>query len=103
MLTSVIGTIAALLSIGSFVPQAWRVIKTRTTKDLATTMWILNTCAFALWTTYGVFLGKLPIIIPNALCFLLAGFILVMKLLPARKREEVADAVEGAIAPKSLS
>ena len=43
-------------------------------------MWIFNTTAFALWTTYGVFLGKWPIIATNAICLVLAAFILTMKL-----------------------
>jgi MtN3 and saliva related transmembrane protein len=91
MLATVIGTIAATFSVTSFVPQAVRVIRTRNVKDLATSMWILNTSAFALWSVYGIFLRELPIIIPNVICFFLAGFILVMKLLPRRKREAVAD------------
>jgi MtN3 and saliva related transmembrane protein len=99
MLTSVLGIVAAVLSIASFVPQAWRIIKTRNTKDLATAMWICSTSAFALWTLYGVALGNLPIIVPNLVCFFLAGFILTMKLLPRRKRDRVADAVQGVIAP----
>ena len=97
MLTSVLGAVAAMLTVASFVPQAWRIIKTRNTKDLATAMWICSTSAFALWTVYGLFLGNLPIIVPNVICFFLAGFILVMKLLPEHKKDRVADAVENAL------
>ena len=79
------GITAAICSVASFVPQAWKIWKTRQTKGLATPMWILSTTAFALWTTYGVFLRELPIIIPNAICFVLAGFILTMKLKARRK------------------
>lgn len=99
MLTTVLGTAAAVLTIVGFVPQAWRIIKTRNTADLATAMWVCSTTAFALWTIYGIALGKLPIVVPNGVCFFLAGFILVMKLLPRRKRERVADAVENVVAP----
>lgn len=102
MLISVLGAVAALLTIGSFVPQAWRIIKTRNTRDLATAMWVCSTSAFAVWTVYGVLAGKLEIIVPNAVCFILAGFILTLKLLPSQKRDKVADAVEetvGAITP----
>jgi MtN3 and saliva related transmembrane protein len=77
---AVIGTIAALLSITSYVPQAWRIVKTRDTEGLSTAMYVLNTCAFAMWIAYGVYLWKWPIMVPNAICFLLAGFILIMKL-----------------------
>lgn len=80
MNAALVGTLAAILSVSSFVPQAWKIWRTRQTRGLATPMWILSTSAFALWTTYGVFLGALPIIIPNAICCGLAAFILVMKV-----------------------
>ena len=62
MMVVVIGGIAAALSVASFVPQAWRVIRTRETKDLATPMWIMNVCGFVLWTVYGACLRAWPII-----------------------------------------
>lgn len=88
-----IGVLAATLSVTSFVPQAWRVIRTRETKDLATPMWIMNVAGFALWTTYGALTGAWPIIVPNAICFVLAAFILVMKLASRPTRDRIADAV----------
>jgi MtN3 and saliva related transmembrane protein len=101
MLTAILGTLAAILTIVGFVPQAWRIIKTRDTEGLAAAMWICSTASFGLWTLYGVFLGKLPIVIPNAICCVLAGFILTMKLLPRHKRDRVADTVEAAIARRA--
>lgn len=80
MIVTIVGVAAALFSIASFVPQAWKIWQTRETKALSTKMWIFNTTAFALWTTYGVFLEKWPIIVTNAICFVLAGFILTMKV-----------------------
>ena len=80
MIVTIVGVAAALFSIASFVPQAWKIWRTRETKGLSTKMWIFNTTAFALWTTYGVFLMKWPIIVTNTICFVLAGFILTMKL-----------------------
>ena len=80
MIVTVVGVAAALFSIASFLPQAWKIWRTRETKGMSTKMWIFNTTAFALWTTYGVFLGKWPIIATNAICLVLAAFILTMKL-----------------------
>jgi MtN3 and saliva related transmembrane protein len=80
VIVTVVGVAAALFSIASFVPQAWKIWRTRETKGLSTKMWIFNTTAFALWTTYGVFLSKWPIIVTNAICLLLAAFILSMKV-----------------------
>ncbi|MGE3334032.1 MAG: SemiSWEET family sugar transporter [Rhodospirillaceae bacterium] len=89
-----IGAVASLCSVVSFTPQAWKIIKSRHTDDISAGMFVLTVTGFALWTAYGVLLGKWPIIITNAICFVLAGFILMMKLLPSRKKNKVADALD---------
>lgn len=89
-----IGLTAAALTIASFVAQTRKIIKTRDVSSLSAPMWILSTTAFAIWTLYGVLLGDWPIIVPNAVCLLLAAFILTLKLLPSRKREQVADKLD---------
>ena len=93
MSTLAIGLVAAALTITSFVAQAWKILKTRDVGSLSTPMWILSTVAFAVWVVYGVLQREWPIIIPNAVCLLLAGFILTLKILPKRKREAVAEAI----------
>jgi len=93
MIATVIGAVAAVLSIAAFVPQVARVIRTRQTKDLATPMWVLNVCGFAMWTAYGASLGAWPIMIPNVICCVLAAFILVMKLASPPTRDRIADAL----------
>lgn len=93
MSTLAIGLCAAALTITSFIAQFWKILKTRDTGALATPMWILTTAAFAVWTVYGVLQRQWPIIVPNVVCFVLAGFILTLKLLPRRRRDAVADAL----------
>lgn len=93
MSTLVIGLCAAALTITSFIAQGWKILRTRDVSSLSAPMWILSTTAFAVWTLYGVLARELPIIIPNALCLLLSGFILTLKLLPRHKREAVAEAI----------
>jgi MtN3 and saliva related transmembrane protein len=90
-----IGLVAAGLTIASFVAQTARIIRTRDVSGLSAAMWMLSTSAFGLWIVYGVVLDQWPIIVPNAVCFVLAAFILVLKLLPARTRDEVADKLTG--------
>lgn len=97
MSAAIVGYIAASLSVSAFVPQAWKIVKTRQTKDLSKVMWILQVTGFACWIVYGVWLGELPLIIPNVICFLLSAFILMMRLLPQAKRDKVADAVQHSI------
>jgi MtN3 and saliva related transmembrane protein len=72
---------AAACSVLAFVPQAYKIFKTHQTKDLSLPMWILQVIGFALWVTYGATSRNWPIIVPNAICFLLSCFILGMKLM----------------------
>ncbi|MBI5007658.1 MAG: SemiSWEET transporter [Nitrosomonadales bacterium] len=75
-----IGGIAATLTTCSFIPQVWRVLQTRHTKDISLGMYALFTCGVALWLAYGILLGAWPIILANGITLLLAGMVLVLKL-----------------------
>lgn len=74
------GSIAATLTTTSFIPQVWRVWRTRHTKDISLVMYTVFTCGVAMWLAYGIFLGSWPIIIANSITFCLAGAVLLMKL-----------------------
>lgn len=93
-LAPVFGWLATLASVVSFTPQAWKIIRTRQTADISAAMYAVTVTGFALWTVYGALLGQLPLILTNALCLLLSGFILLMKLLPRRGKDAVADAID---------
>lgn len=57
-------------------------------------MYVLTVTGFALWLSYGLLLRQWPLFVTNAICLLLSTFILVMKLLPSKKKNEVADAID---------
>lgn len=88
------GFLATACSVSSFVPQAWKVIRTRDMSGISTGMYAITVVGFAFWLAYGLLLRQWPLILTNATCLLLSGFILGMKLLPRRKREEVAEALD---------
>ena len=90
----VVGSLAALASMVSFSPQAWRIIKSRRTDGLSAAAYSITVAAFALWVTYGVLLGQWPLIVSNGVCLLLSGFILTMTLLPQREKDEVAKSLD---------
>lgn len=90
----IFGWLATAASTVSFVPQAWKIIKTRETKDISRWMYMVTVVGFACWSAYGILLGQWPIIVTNSICFTLSGFILVMNLLPRREKEAVADALD---------
>lgn len=96
-IASLLGGLAALASTISFAPQAWKVIRSRRTRDISAAMYAVTVAGFALWAAYGLLLGHWPIILSNLLCLGMAGFILFMKLSPRRVKEEVADALDPTI------
>jgi MtN3 and saliva related transmembrane protein len=75
-----IGAIAATLTTCSFIPQVWRVLRTRHTQDISLLMYAFFTLGVALWLAYGILLDAWPIIIANSITLLLAGAVLVLKL-----------------------
>lgn len=91
---TIIGSLAAAASVTSFAPQAWRIIRTRETEGLSVGMYALTVSAFALWLTFGIISDQWTIIVPNFLCLVLACFILMMLIVPARARDKVADAID---------
>jgi MtN3 and saliva related transmembrane protein len=93
---TVVGIVASLASMISFGPQAWRIIKTRKTEDLATPAYTLTVIGFAAWTVYGVLLGEWPLIVTNSVCLVLSSFILTMKLVSRSRRDAIADKLDPA-------
>lgn len=91
---SICGTVAALCSVISFVPQAWRIVKSRDTSSISPATYNLTVTGFALWTAYGVGLWQWPLILTNSICLVLSAFILFMTLLPQSKKEAAADAID---------
>ena len=91
---TIVGTVGACASVASFTPQAWKIIRERSTKGLSLAMFVLTALAFAAWTTFGVLKGEWTLVIPNAICLCFALFILAMIALPQRKTEEIAEAID---------
>lgn len=75
-----LGTCAALLTTGSFIPQAWLIFRTRQVEGISVGMYSAFTLGVALWLLYGVALGSWPIIMANAVTLALASAILIMRV-----------------------
>lgn len=75
-----IGSIAAVLTTASFVPQAWHSFKTRDVSGISLGMYSVFTLGVALWLLYGILLFSWPLMIANSITLALAAAILVMKL-----------------------
>jgi MtN3 and saliva related transmembrane protein len=90
----IVGSLAALASMVSFAPQAWRIIKSRRTDGISSAAYSITVAAFALWVLYGALIGEWPLIVSNVVCLVLSAFILVMTLLPQREKDDVAKALD---------
>ena len=75
-----VGMTAAITTTLCWVPQALRILRTRDTRAISLVTQTAFTCGIALWLTYGILIGSLPIITANAVSLVLVGAILVMKL-----------------------
>ena len=69
-----------VLSVVSFIPQAVKSWKTKSTKDLSLGMYSIFTTSQILWFTYGIMIVSWPLIIANAIIFSLSLIVLIHKL-----------------------
>jgi len=79
-LTDLIGTIAAVLTTISFLPQALHTFRTKDVRGISLGMYSAFTLGVAMWLVYGMLLGAWPVVIANLITLALASTILVMKL-----------------------
>lgn len=94
---TIVGGLATLCSATSFLPQAWKVIRTRDTEAISAGMYAVTVIGFSLWLAYGLLLWQWPLIVTNGVCLCLSAFILLMKLLPRRQKQKVAEALDPAV------
>ena len=79
-LTDSFGYVAATLTTAAFIPQAWLTFRSRNVSGISLGMYSLFTLGIVLWLGYGLMLRAWPIVIANAVTFMLAAAILLMKL-----------------------
>ena len=75
-----LGFLAALLTTVAFVPQALKTLRTRDTSGISLGMYSVFTVGIACWFGYGLYLDSWPMILSNAVTFVLATVILGLKL-----------------------
>ena len=75
-----IGSVAAVCTTVSFVPQLFRVWRRKSARDISLSMFLLFSFGVACWLVYGLGIGSAPIIAANAITLALALAILALKL-----------------------
>jgi MtN3 and saliva related transmembrane protein len=85
----IIGSVAAVLTTLSFIPQAWQTFKTKDVSGISLPMYSMFTTGVLLWLVYSIALQSWPMIVSNCITAPVALAILSMKL---RYRKAAAPA-----------
>jgi len=75
-----IGFFAAICTTIAFLPQAVKVWKSKSTKDISLYMFVIFTIGVFSWLVYGIIIVNLPLILANSVTLILSLFILIYKL-----------------------
>ena len=75
-----LGFFAAFCTTFAFFPQAIKVWRSKSTKDISLGMFVIFTIGVASWLFYGIVISNLPVILANSVTLFLSLFILVFKL-----------------------
>ena len=75
-----VGFFAAFCTTIAFLPQAIKVFKSKSTKDISLYMFLIFTIGVLSWLVYGLIINDMPIILANAVTLILSFFILVYKI-----------------------
>ncbi len=78
--TEAIGTVAAICTTVSFVPQLVRVLRRKSADDISLGMFLFFSLGVFLWLIYGIRIHSLPVMEANAITLVLSVAILILKL-----------------------
>ncbi|HEX9979739.1 MAG TPA: SemiSWEET transporter [Flavobacterium sp.] len=84
----ILGFVAAALTTCANLPQAVKIIRTKSTKSISTATYALLFSGLVTWLIYGILINDLPIILANSVSAVLAGIILTMKLVAKKKENQ---------------
>lgn len=76
---NIVGSAAAICSITSFAPQAFKIWKERDASSVSLKTYSLTVTCFVLWVIYGVMTQAWPVTIANSFALVMASAVLFMK------------------------
>ncbi|HAX61114.1 MAG TPA: hypothetical protein DCX95_00940 [Elusimicrobia bacterium] len=77
---TILGLTAGTLTTLAFLPQLIKAWKSKSTKDVSLNMFVILCVGILLWIAYGFLIKSFPVIISNAVTFILCLFILYFKI-----------------------
>lgn len=82
----ILGLLAAVLTTGANLPQAYKVIKTRSTKSLSAISFLMLLLGSITWVIYGIYRDDIPVILANSIAGSLHGIILFIKVTSKKQK-----------------
>ena len=77
---TIIGSVAAVCTTIAFLPQVFRIRRTRHAADLSVPMYAIFSFGVFCWFVFGLLIKSVPVILANGVTFVLSVYILSMAL-----------------------
>jgi len=78
---TLLGLVAGALTTASFLPQVIKSWKTKSTGDVSIGMFIILSVGIFGWGVYGFLIGSFPVVLANAISFILSGLMIIFKVI----------------------
>ena len=75
-----LGALAAVITTVGWFPQVFKIARERKADNISLAATAAIATGVLLWTAYGLMIGSWPVIVANAITFMLVGTIIGMKL-----------------------
>ncbi|MBI2854161.1 MAG: SemiSWEET transporter [Chloroflexi bacterium] len=76
----ILGFVGGALTSLSLVPQAWRLFRLKSAREISLPFSSLLLAGIACWLVYGISMGLMPVIVWNAVSLVLSFTMLIAKL-----------------------
>ncbi len=77
----IVGTIGAVLTTSSFVPQVYKTFKTKSIDGISLSMYTVFLLGVIFWLIYGILIHSFSIILANTLTIILITMIILMRII----------------------
>lgn len=79
-LAAIAGTLGGILSVGAFLPQAYRIVQRRSATDVSLTMYVAIVVGCLLWMYYAYAVGSVQLFVTNLIILMIALVIVGLRL-----------------------
>lgn len=80
MIGHLCGLLAPVLTVGSGIPQVFRILRTRDTHAISLHLYLMLFAGVLCWLAYGISIHAWPVIISNSISAVLSGITLYLKV-----------------------